>query len=74
MKAGDMVRFKSWAHVRPPGSRKQELGLLIEYHAWEKVATIMFNGEIIRVAARDVEKAGKRDYGELEEDEPNQSR
>ena len=69
MKSGDMVRFPAphwlWKGFRP----KQDLsncptliGLLIEYHTWEKVATVMYEGELIRVAARDVEKAGKQDF------------
>ena len=58
MKSGDMVRFPAphwlWKGFRP----KQDLsncptliGLLIEYHTWEKVATVMYEGELIRVAA-----------------------
>ena len=38
------------------------VGLLIEYHSWEKMATIMYKGEIIRVQARLAEKAGAKDF------------
>jgi len=38
------------------------MGLLIEYHAWEKVATIAYGGQLVRVQARAVEKAGKKDF------------
>ena len=72
MKSGDMVRFAAphwlWKGFRP----KQDLsdvprlvGLLVEYYTWEKVATILHEGELIRVAARDVEKAGKKDFERL---------
>ena len=37
------------------------LGLLIEYHTWEKVATILCQGKLMRVAADHIEKAGKKD-------------
>ncbi len=44
---GDLVRFKY------TGARAEEwkIGLLKEYHTWEKVATILFEGKEIRVAA-----------------------
>ena len=67
MKAGDLVRFKPPHFIRQAdgvfGSlslTKNFLGLLVEYNTWEKVATIMYEGEIVRVPARDVEKFGKR--------------
>ena len=58
MKAGDLVRFR---HARPPGSRYWEVGLLIEYNTWEKIARILYKGEILAVHASNVEKAGKKD-------------
>ena len=58
MRAGDLVRFSIGAI--PPGSREWRVGLLIEYRKWEKIATIMYKNELIRVAARDVQKFGKR--------------
>ncbi len=30
-------------------------GFLLEYHSWEKIATILYDGEIFRIAARDVQ-------------------
>ena len=40
---------------------KPELGLLLEYHSWEKVARILHEGEIISIRAEYVQKAGKKD-------------
>ena len=37
------------------------LGLLIEYQKWEKVATVLCQGKLMRVAADHIEKAGKKD-------------
>ena len=63
MKAGDIVRFRSSGMMIHdfPNEVPWELGLLIEYHKWEKIATVMFNGELIRIRAADVTKAGKKD-------------
>jgi hypothetical protein len=58
MKPGDLVRFRG-AH--PQGTR---LGLLVEYHTWEKLARIMpipYEGKIENVYASQVQKAGKKD-------------
>jgi hypothetical protein len=69
VKAGDLVRFKPPYFIRKvdgvfgmEGSEGKGnlLGLLIEYEAWEKMASVMYNGEILRIPARDVEKFGKR--------------
>jgi hypothetical protein len=65
MKAGDMVRFRAPHWLGGAGVYAERLwliGLLVEYHAWEKMATIMYEGEIIRIQARIVEKAGKKDF------------
>ena len=55
MKAGDLVRFRLPEH--PFG---WTVGLLIEYHKWEKIATVLYNDEVLRIAARDVQKYGRR--------------
>jgi hypothetical protein len=39
-------------------------GLLVEYNTWEKIATVLHRGKIYRVAARDVQKSGKRQIDE----------
>jgi len=65
MKEGDMVRFMAPHWLGGAGLPEEErpwlLGLLLEYHTWEKMATILHKEEVIRVSARWVEKAGKRD-------------
>ena len=67
MKAGHLVRFRPpyyIAHVdlvlTPPGPGTWCIGLLIEYHKWEKIATVFYGGELLRLPARDVQKYGRR--------------
>ena len=68
MKDGDLVRFrapywmgsKSLAVVGELKGSTWLMGLLVEYQAWEKIATIMYEGNILRIPARDVEKCGKK--------------
>ena len=72
MKTGDMVRFKTRVHqdlkgFSFPGKENWKLGLLVEYHTWEKVATILHEGRFYRVRAEQVQKAGKRDFETREE-------
>jgi len=54
MKPGDLVRF------RPAVGFDWEVGLLIEYFKWEKIASILYDDKILRIAARDVQKYGRR--------------
>tara|TARA_B100000131_G_C17562404_1_gene387364 strand:- start:178 stop:387 length:210 start_codon:yes stop_codon:yes gene_type:complete len=67
MKQGDLVRFKKPGLEFTSTNRAKRLhntwriGLLIEYNTWEKIARILYHGKIISVAARGVEKAGKKD-------------
>lgn len=68
MRAGDIVRFRKNRigqvyRVNPTSSEMTApaLGLLIEYQKWEKVATVLCQGKLIRVAADHIEKAGKKD-------------
>jgi len=59
MKAGDLVRFKyTWSD-----HEGWKIGLLKEYHTWEKIATIIYEGKDIRVAASltQLHKRAKRD-------------
>lgn len=47
MKAGDLVRFKyTWSD-----HEGWKVGLLKQYYKWEKIATIIYEGKEIRVAA-----------------------
>ena len=66
MKPGDLVRFPAphWlgGAGMPQADRPKLVGLLVSYETWEKIAEVMYNGEILRLAAREVEKAGKKDY------------
>ena len=58
MKAGDLVRFKyTWSD-----HDGWKIGLLKEYHTWEKVATIIYEGAEVRVAAglAEIHKRAKR--------------
>ena len=65
MKTGDMVRFISSG---PYGPQTQwQLGLLVEYQKWEKIATVLCEGKIYRVSASRVTKAGKKDKDVISE-------
>jgi len=70
MKAGDIVRFEAphWLGGAglPEIERPWLVGLLIEYHTWEKIATIMYEEEVLRIPAYKVQKAGKKDQLKLE--------
>ena len=47
MRAGDLVRFKyTWSD-----HEGWKVGLLKEYHTWEKIATIIYERGEVRVAA-----------------------
>ncbi len=57
-----MVRFRRleyYSDIAQP-TEKWEVGLLIEYHKWEKIATVLYNDELLRLPARDVQKFGRR--------------
>ena len=52
MKAGDWVRFSTAPiHPRQRNLPDWKEGLLIEYHTWEKIARILYEGEIVAVRA-----------------------
>tara|TARA_B100001094_G_C18101323_1_gene755926 strand:- start:807 stop:986 length:180 start_codon:yes stop_codon:yes gene_type:complete len=47
MRGGDLVRFKyTWSD-----HEGWKVGLLKEYHTWEKIATIIYEGKEVRVMA-----------------------
>ena len=67
MKTGDLVRFPFVGdNLRPtpvfpsakgvsfPG-QCMVVGLLVEYHTWEKIANVLFNGRIHRIHVQPVE-------------------
>ena len=69
MKTGDLVRFKSILHGKFGGLSKEikwRVGLLVEYHSWEKIGTILWKGKILRIRAENIQKAGKKDWSENE--------
>ena len=56
MRVGDLVRFKECTfHGTPKVYSDWKIGLLVEYHTWEKVAKINYNGQIVRVRASDTQ-------------------
>ena len=61
MKIGDLVRFKRLGTSPRPSSEEWRIGLLLEYRTWEKVGTVLYEGNIYRVRAENIQKAGKRD-------------
>ena len=65
MRAGDLVRFRLNIVERKKRGDCEiwewNIGFLVEYKKWEKVATILHKGELIRVRAEYVQKAGKKD-------------
>ena len=58
MEPGDLVRFhENYTHVEHSHNRgpwKYKIGLLVEYNKWEKVARILYDGEIISKHASSV--------------------
>ncbi len=65
MKPGDIVRFRTDIVTNQTGENiripEEDLGILIEYHKWEKVASVLVKGSLMRVRAEYIEKAGKAD-------------
>jgi len=61
-----MVRFRKERYHRKKqtdcGIWDWKIGLLVEYETWEKVATILYEGDQIRIHASDIQKAGKKDF------------
>jgi hypothetical protein len=68
MKAGDLIRFRTphWLGGTevPEDQCPWLVGLLIEYHVWEKMTTVLYEGKIVRLQARRVEKCGKNAHRE----------
>jgi hypothetical protein len=66
MKMGDLVRFKQIAAGKdddPPYSLDGQwrIGLLVEYHPWEKVGTVLYRDKMYRIRAENMQKAGRKD-------------
>jgi len=67
MRTGDLVRFRTKYHGSLTSDGKEiysewEMGLLIEYHTWEKIATILQGTTTRRIHASEVQimKRAKR--------------
>ena len=65
MKVGDLVRFRAPHWLGGAGVSEDQcpslIGLLVEHHVWEKMTTVLYKGQVIRLQSRRVEKAGKKD-------------
>ena len=57
MKEGDLVRVTIWEGEKA----SYRLGLLIKYHTWEKIATVLIDGAIGRYRADEVTRSGRKD-------------
>ncbi len=57
-----MVRFRDVINHRTQELTDWKVGLLLEYTKWQKVATILYKGEVRRMRAEYVTKAGKKDF------------
>ena len=60
MQAGDVVRFWPQGSIgsgNPTDLKGPFLGLLIEYHTWEKIARIFYEGKIVSLRAEHVQLA-----------------
>ena len=58
MKAGDWVRFcTEQIHPMQRNLPEWKHGLLVEYHTWEKIARILYEGKMISIRAEQVQLA-----------------
>ena len=58
MKSGDLVRFcAEEIHPMQRNIPEWKHGLLVEYHPWEKLARILYEGNMITVRASQVQLA-----------------
>lgn len=71
MQEGDMVRFAKWEEVdiqdskNWPRTPKPHIGMLIEHNRLMSTAHILYEGEVFKVRAVFVEKAGKKDLNTM---------
>ena len=65
MKVGDLVRYRKerWPRKNDTdcGIWDWKLCVLIKYQVWEKIATILCDGKLVRVASSEVTLAGRED-------------
>ncbi len=62
MRTGDMVKFRDVLNHRTQELSDWKIGLLVHYTSWEKIASVLYKGEIRRMRAEYVSKAGKKDF------------
>ncbi|MDB4337581.1 hypothetical protein OAA09_01025 [bacterium] len=65
MKSGDMVRFAKCFPViqrRSYSIQKKHIGVLLEHDKIQGMVNVLSEGEIYRLRAELVEKAGKKDF------------
>ncbi len=78
MKTGDIVRFAKWEEIDVADSKnwhnepKPYFGTLIEHDKLMGVAHILFEGQVRKLRACFVEKAGKKDLLTTKEREDNE--
>ncbi len=63
MKNGDMVKFRDVLNWKTQELSEWKIGLLVEYSSLYKIATVLYRGDVRRMRAQYVTKAGKKDYG-----------
>lgn len=63
MKNGDMVKFRDVLNWKTQELSEWKIGLLVEYSSLHKIATVLYKGDVRRMRAQYVTKAGKKDYG-----------
>ena len=56
---GKMSKDTKCNHPAHGGNPPWRLGVLVEYQSWEKITTVLSDGTLHRVPARDVEKYGR---------------
>ena len=56
-----MVKFRDVINHRTEELSGWKIGLLVSYTKWEKIATVLHEGEVRRIRAEYVTKAGKKD-------------
>ena len=56
-----MVKFRDVINHRTEELSGWKIGLLVNYTKWEKIATVLYEGELRRIRAEYVTNAGKKD-------------
>jgi hypothetical protein len=64
VKAGDLVRIRLRTHLSGHGPAKPydwwlPGGIVVEYNSWEKIVTVLYEGDVKRIRANDVQLVSK---------------